>query len=182
MNKIRIADGFSYIIAAVFQVVGVLSYIFTGLAIIVSIGEKITPLDISMFLFFGIIGFVLCRSAKKIRVNRENIKQYLSIIVDGGIYRLDNIAAARGKTYEAVKRDVQKMIQKGYLNRAYIDESTGEVVLLGVKVKEVEKTEAVNRTSPQKPEGKKITCSCCGATNTITGESGECEYCGALLK
>ncbi len=182
MDKIRITSILSYIIAAVFQILGVLSYIFTVLAIIVSLGEEMTPLDISMFLFFGIVGFVLCRSAKKIRANRENIKQYTAIIVDGGVYQLDSIAAARGKSYEAVKKDIQKMIQKGYLNKAYIDESTGKVVLLYPKVKKVEKVETINKTLPKKPEEKKIVCSCCGATNTITGENGECEYCGALLK
>lgn len=52
MDKIRITSILSYIIAAVFQILGVLSYIFTVLAIIVSLGEEMTSLDISMFLFF----------------------------------------------------------------------------------------------------------------------------------
>ena len=71
---------------------GIASYCIAVLGLIVSIGEGITGEDVGMILFFGAAGFALKRVAKKIKIEAENVKQYLSIIVNGNVRQLDTIA------------------------------------------------------------------------------------------
>ncbi len=166
-KMIGIAGGFSYAIA----IVGFIGYF----------PDEFTSEDISLIIFFCLAGFVLRKVAKKIKNDAESVKQYLAIIVNGNVRQLDNIAATTGKSYEVVRTEVQKMIQKGYLKNAYIDESTREVVLPNNRP--VETTATYNNvSSDEKHVTKIVVCPCCGANNTIVGESGECEYCGSPIK
>lgn len=72
------------------------------------------------------------------------------------------------------------MIDKGYLKNAYIDEGLREVVLPNnTPAPQTAATATVNATPVQ---SKIVVCPCCGASNTIYGEMGECEYCGSPLK
>lgn len=158
--------------------VGLCSYALAAIGIL---GIIITPADsrtgMGIFLFFGIAGFVLRKLAKKIKTDAENVKYYLSVIINGNTRQLDNIAATTGKPFEIVKSDIQKMIKKGYLKNAYIDESRREIVLPG------NAPVPANPTNQAKDVPMKIVaCSCCGANNTITGAIGECEYCGSPIQ
>ncbi len=135
-----------------------------------------------LFLFFIAGGVVLLNKAKKIKAEGESIKKYLAIIVNGGERQLDSIAAAAGKQPEIVKNDIQKMIDKGFLKNAYINENTREVVLASASAPISNVT--VNAAAPNSAsmQTRVIACPCCGANNTISGAIGECEYCGTPLK
>ena len=137
--------------------------------------------DVVMILFFGAAGFALRKVAKKIKTDAENVKQYLSIIVNGNVRQLDTIASTTGKSYDVVHKDVTTMIDKGYLKNAYIDEGMREVVLpsSAPTPQNNVNTATVNATPAQ---SKIVACPCCGANNTIYGDMGECEYCGSPLK
>ena len=134
-----------------------------------------------VLLFFAIGGIALLRKSKKMKQESEDIKQYLSIIVNGNVRQLDAIAATTGKTYDVVRKDVKNMIDKGYLKNAYIDEGSREVVLPS-NAPAGQNTENATTTTSAPAQTKIIACPCCGANNTITGETGECEYCGSPLK
>ena len=84
-----------------------------------------------------------------------------------------------GKTYDVAKQDIQKLITKGYLKNAYINEGTREVVLPNII--QGQPSDMAN-TASSSVETKIVTCPCCGANNTVIGETGECEYCGSPLK
>ena len=104
----------------------------------------------------------------------------MSIIVNGNVRQLDMIASATGKSYDVVHEDVQKMIEKGYLKNAYIDEGMREVILPNhapVPQNNVNAAANITQTHP-----RIAACPCCGANNTIYGDMGECEYCGSPLK
>jgi hypothetical protein len=134
--------------------------------------------------FFLIGGVLLIKKANKLSKEAESTRQYLAIIVNGNVRQLDNIAAATGKPYDVVKADIQKMIQSGYLKNAYINENTREVVLpVSAPVSDAN-TAFVNpfQSTPAQPQAKVVACPCCGANNTIYGETGECEYCGSPIK
>lgn len=165
---------------------GIASYVIAILGFVVCIGEGFDSTDVSMILFFGIAGFVLRRVAKKIKTEAESVKQYLAIIVNGNVRQLDNIAATTGKSYDVVKADIQKMIKKGYLKNAYINENTREVVLPGaataVPTAAPVFANPLQAATPAQPQAKIVACPCCGANNTIYGASGECEYCGSPIK
>lgn len=81
---------------------------------------------------------------------------------------MDTIASITGKPYDTVKADLQELISRGYLENAYINESTGEIVLLSGSV-------------PPAPAARVVTCPCCGANNTLYGPGGRCEYCGSPI-
>ncbi len=133
-------------------------------------------------LFFIAGGVVLMKKAKKIKTDGESIKKYLAIIVNGGVRELDTIAATTGKQYDVVKKDIQNMIDKGFLKNAYINENTREVVLATAAPANVNLIgqPAANTASSAAP--RVVACPCCGANNTVTGALGECEYCGTPLK
>lgn len=165
---------------------GIASYAIAALGLVVSIGEGFDSTDITMILFFGIAGFVFQRVAKKIKTDEENVKQYLTIIVNGNVRQLDSIAATTGRSYAVVKADIQKMIKKGYLKNAYINENTREVVLPTGAPSSSENSDFTNAnqsaSAPTQPQVKVVVCPCCGANNTIYGTTGECEYCGSPIE
>ena len=135
-----------------------------------------------IFLFFIAGGVILLNKAKKIKAEGESIKKYLAIIVNGGERQLDAVASATGKQYDVVKNDVQKMIDKGFLKNAYINENTREVVLASAASSNVNVAQPTGGAAPAAVQTRVIACPCCGANNTISGDIGECEYCGTPLK
>lgn len=163
-------------------IAGGVSYVMAILGLVVCLSDGFTSDDVIMILFFAIAGFALRKVAKKIVKDAEDVKQYLSIIVNGNVRQMDNIAATTGKSYEIVRSDIQKMIKKGYLKNAYINESTREVVLPNSETSEMKNVNNSNKIQAEKIPTKIVACSCCGANNTIAGEQGECEYCGSPIK
>lgn len=160
---------------------GIASYCMAILGFIVFITESFAVEDIVLSLFFGAAGFVLRKIAMKIKMESENIKQYLSIIINGNVRQLYAIASTTGKSYDIVYKDIKKMIEKGYLKNAYINENLKEVVLpndVTISQNDINVTTANTATT----QSKIIACPCCGANNTIYGNIGECEYCGSPLK
>lgn len=137
-------------------------------------------------LFFIIGGIALVSKAKKLKKEAESIKQYLAIVVNGNVRQLDTIASTTGKSYDVVHKDIQNMIDKGYLKNAYIDEGMRAVVLPNSvpapqnNVSTVATNAVPVNVAPT--QSKIVVCSCCGANNTIYGDMGECEYCGSPLK
>ena len=166
------------------KIIGIVSCSFAVLGFLVSISDGFDSADVGMILFFGIAGAVLLRLSNKIKKEADSVKQYLSIIVNGGERQLDAIASATGKDYEVVKKDVQKMIDKGFLKNAYINENTREVVLASAAAPAAANTGNIfaKNASAAAAQTRVVSCPCCGANNTISGDIGECEYCGSPLK
>ena len=160
---------------------GIASYCIAALGLLVCISDGFTGDDVVMILFFGAAGFALRMVAKKIKTEAENVKQYLSIIVNGNVRQLDTIASTIGKSYDVVHKDVKKMIDKGYLKNAYIDEGMREVVLPN-SAPAPQNNVNVAAANAAPVQSKIVACPCCGANNTFQGDIGECEYCGSPLK
>lgn len=160
---------------------GIASYCIAALGLLVCISDGFAGEDVVMILFFGAAGFALRKVAKKIKTEAENVKQYLSIIVNGNVRQLDTIASTTGKSYDVVHKDVKKMIDKGYLKNAYIDEGMREVVLPN-SAPAPQNNVNVAAANAAPVQSKIVACPCCGANNTIYGDMGECEYCGSPLK
>ena len=165
-------------------VIGAVFYSIAGLGALVSFGEGFGSDDITAILFFVIAGFALRKFGKKIKKEAEEVKKYLSIIINCEQYQIDSIASSMGKSYSDAKKDIQNMINKGYLKGAYIDEGTRQVVVPKKNKTQEIPTPVLNSITTVKKEAttKVVSCSCCGANNTIVGNIGECEYCGSPLK
>lgn len=162
--------------------------IFGALGFIGCVSDPETTGGAVVAFFFIIGGIALVRKAKKLSKEAESTKQYLAIIVNGNVRQLDSIAAATGKPYDVVKAEIQKMIKNGYLQNAYINENTREVVL-PVATPATPATPAAPgftnllqyTAAPTQPQSRIVSCPCCGANNTIYGAGAECEYCGSPI-
>jgi len=159
--------------------IGIASYCIAGIGFIACLSDGFGSDDIGMILFFGIAGFALQKVSQKIKREAEDVKKYLSVIVNGNERQIDVIASSMGKSYDVAKNDIQKLINKGYLKNAYINEGTREIVLPNIIQ---EQSGDMTNTSSVNVETKIVACPCCGANNTIVGDMGECEYCGSPLK
>lgn len=143
-------------------------------------GDSVGGAIVALFFIAG--GVALILKAKKIKKDAENVRKYLSVIVNGSQRQIDVIAASLGKSYDVAKNDIQNMINKGYLKNAYINEGTREIVLPNANVQaQVDMMTSANNDSTNMTT-RIVACSCCGANNTIAGDVGECEYCGSSLK
>lgn len=169
---------------------GIASYVIAGVGLFSVISYGPEEDDFIYILFFAVAGYVLRRVAKKTKKEAEEVKKYLAIIINGNIRQLDAIAAASGKPYDTVVKDVQKLIDRGFLKDAFLNTNTREVILNNAYTYAPEQisgtTGASTNTATNTPAPelapKVITCSCCGANNMIIGKIGECEYCGAPIK
>ncbi len=159
--------------------IGIASYCIAGIGLVACLSDGFGSDDIGMIFFFGIAGFVLQKVSKKIKRDAEEVKKYLSVIVNGNERQIDVIASSMGKSYDVAKNDIQKLINKGYLKNAYINEGTREVVLPNSNA-HIQAEPTANATSGSIAT-KIVACQCCGANNTVFGNSGECEYCGSAL-
>jgi len=122
--------------------------------------------------------------AKKMKVNGERYSKYISIIVNQSQTSIDNIASAVGLDYSTVSKDLQKMIDVGYFYGAYIDVAQREIIL--AKPVMPQETVSPNLHYAQAPsvqvQERIVNCTSCGANNRVTGQLGECEYCGSHLQ
>ena len=164
------------------KVLGIASCCMAALGFLVCLSDGFDGTDVGMIIFFAAAGAALLYLANKIKKNADSVKLYLNIIVNGGERQLDSVAAATGKQYDVVKKDVQKMIDKGFLKNAYINENTREVVLPSAAPANVNVAQPTGGAAPAAVQTRVIACPCCGANNTVSGYIGECEYCGTPLK
>ena len=161
---------------------GIASCCMAALGFLVCLSDGFDGTDVGMIIFFAAAGAALLYLANKIKKDADSVKLYLNIIVNGGERQLDSVAAATGKQYDVVKKDVQKMIDKGFLKNAYINENTREVVLPSAAPANVNVAQPTGGAAPATVQTRVIACPCCGANNTISGDIGECEYCGTPLE
>lgn len=172
------------------SVLGVLMYCLTGIWAICAMAftdfsdsENVSAFVVFlvMTIVFWVGGFALRRSSKKIKKEANEIKEYLSIIVNRNIRQLDEMVYITGKPYEVIRGDIQKMIDRGYLKSAYIDDSLKEVILPNSTPVPQSGAHVVTANAAS-ARSKIVACPCCGANNAIYGDIGECEYCGSPLK
>ncbi|MBC2579427.1 hypothetical protein [Clostridium sp. DJ247] len=159
---------------------GWISLSFALLGFLVSISEGFESDDVTAILFFLLAGIGLVILGKKIKNNANKSKKYISIIVNDGVIDIDNIAAAIPTSYENAIKDLQKMIDKGFFEGAYINESVRQIV---IPRKHQEPLYNQSNNADQSIRMQIVTCKGCGAHNSIaTGTVGECEFCGSKIE
>ena len=150
---------------------GWLTWALTVVGVISCIAQGFRGSDAMAALILAVFGFILLTIGYTIEAKAVDSEKYRAVI-GNGLRRLDEIGAAVGKDYKQVKKDLEEMIKKGRLEGAYINESTYELVI----------PKDMEMPAEKKPEGRKVKCAGCGAANTVYGDTGECEYCGSILK
>jgi len=165
------------------RVVGIFGWVsisFALLGFLVCMSEGFQSEDIKMIIFFLLAGVGLVILGKKIKNNARKSKKYISIVVNDGITDIDSIAAAIPTVYEDAKKDLQKMIDDGFFEGAYINEAERQIVL---PRKHQEPSYNQSNHTQQSIRMQVVTCKGCGAQNSIAaGTVGECEFCGSKIK
>lgn len=162
---------------------GIASCCMAALGFMVSVTDGFDGTDVGSIIFFAAAGAALLYVANKNKKKADSVKQYLNIIINGAERQIDAIAAATGKQYDVVKKDIQEMIDKGFLKNAYINENTREVVLPSAAPANTNVGQVTSGAAPTTTvQTRVVACPCCGANNTVSGTLGKCEYCGSPLK
>lgn len=141
---------------------------------------------IGPMLFFVGGGVFIIRISKKMQLQGEKFKKYISIVINNKETSIDNIASYMNVSCEEAVNDLKTMIDKGYFLNAYVDLGSRKFV---IRKREYEPININNRESSfnnevkeEKPKIKVVVCRNCGGNNTILdGEVSECEFCGSPL-
>ena len=140
--------------------------IFHGLIALVIAFNWITIL---ISIVFTIVGLVLIIIELTRMPMYKRLPNYFACIADSKNGSLDAISASLGYPYETVVSDIEFLINRGILEKTYINHSRrlitspliGEVIL---------------------QDARRVLCPNCGATNEMIGQTKECDFCGTVLQ
>ncbi|MCT4631936.1 MAG: DUF2852 domain-containing protein [Firmicutes bacterium] len=152
---------------------------------------------ITVFVFLVLAAVALVFFGRKFRRMGSVFKEYIELIVNQEVRKIEMICERTGKSYTEVYNDVEEMIEKGYFKRAYINDR--HEIIFGIK--EGEKTildeiedmfDEPGRVldemegASEAPAQKRMTvvkCKGCGANNEVVVDRvSECEYCGSKIQ
>ncbi|WP_097025638.1 hypothetical protein [Clostridium peptidivorans] len=177
-KRVKIDKMAGFIIGKIVRCLSYLCFFIVAIGTIVYLVNGFMSEDFKVTLSFLVLGVALYILSKKLISDAEKYKKYISIIINENEYIIDNIAEDMSLPTNVVRKDLNNMINNGYFQGAYINNSTNEIVLPQPN------KENINDTTPNyesKIEAKVVTCKCCGAQNKVTTSVGECEYCGSPL-
>ncbi len=126
-------------------------------------------------------GILLLRKGSKTKKQAVRYKKYIDIVVNQNVKSIDHVASAVSLSYDVVAKDLQNMINIGYLKDAYIHQGNREIILKQHEPAPVAYTQTavVEQFAPQTIATR---CSGCGANNVVAvGRASECEYCGTVI-
>lgn len=171
LRRATLDDKTGVVVGTILTLLALLIWLVAAVFFIGLFFRQIDTYDIIAVPAMAIVGFVVVVIGINLTRDAENPKKY-GAVIRSGLRRLDEIGAAVGNARGTVKADLERMIRKGQLEGAYINESTFELVM----------PEDMEMPAEKNPEGRKVECAGCGASNTVYGDTGECEYCGSVLK
>lgn len=142
-----------------------------------------------------IIGVLLIVLSRKRRNLLREFRRYVAAISNEPRGYIPNIAASLGTSEDVVCKNIQRMIKKKLFSNALIDRHSNRIIILGRaehtvsqaahnfhEPPKIQKEPAVNVNAAEL-EMVTVKCRGCGGLNTLAkGRSGECEYCGSVIK
>lgn len=133
-------------------------------------------LAVCLIVFIG-GGLLLFNGSRKVKASGERYEKYIDIILNKHETSIDNIASEMSLSYGKAVKELQDIIDNGYLDDSYIDHGNHEIVLS----QRYRAYEVPNETDRKRPQ-KIVVCKNCGGNNTVTaGSACECEFCGSPL-
>lgn len=131
----------------------------------------------SLLILLG--GVLLLRKERETKKTAAKYKKYINIVVNQDVRNMDDIVSAVGLSYDEVAKDLQSMIDIGYLKDAYIHHSNRQIILKQPEMANHIPYAAMNQVSAVP---KSVRCPGCGANNVVVvGRVSECEYCGTPI-
>lgn len=175
----RIADrklALSRVVATAQIGIGAGFGLFFGLPILVFINPDYETNSSKIILLLICVLFVvgsICLIIHGIKQNRLILlcKNYATILSDGSVNRIDQLARITGQSSDFVRTALTKMIRLGYLENIYVNHTSGEITICsGRDMRSVGKTVSV-------------TCKACGGvTDLAEGAPRVCAYCGSPIQ
>lgn len=152
---------------------------------------------ITVFVFLVLAAVALVFFGRKFRRMGSVFKEYIELIVNQEVRKIEMICEITGKSYTEVYNDVEEMIEKGYFKRAYINDR--HEIIFGIKEGEKTILDEIEdmfdepgrildemEGASEAPAQKRMTvvkCKGCGANNeVVVGRVSECEYCGSKIQ
>lgn len=186
MKNPKVAVGMSKVIGVLQEIMGFLLAILFGPCVIVIFVEDLFETTISggiamlvICLCLTALGVWLIVCGGKNRTLAKKFSKYEEAIKQNPYGRISDIATAVGVSFDAAKKDLEAMIRKKFFPNVFIDWSTNS---LSIRCDEPA-DKAKRRGDPARTEMVMVKCSGCGGINSVPkGQSGECEYCGSVLK
>ena len=139
---------------------------------------------LSVFFVFLAVSIFFIVKGYQIKHKIMRFKQYVLLISNQHLTLIVDLAGSIGKSTDFVKNDLQKMINSKFFTNAFINESTGEIIIGGLQPPPVSTPMWEQTGIPSKPriELENFTCPGCGASGLKPkGAPCNCEYCGAYI-
>lgn len=141
--------------------------------------ESKDTFGICLALLFLAGGISLLYKVAQTKKTAAKYKQYIDLIINHNERSMDKIVSATGVPYNVVAKDLQNMINIGYLKDALINRDTREIIM---KRGENEINMPDMPARQVATEMKSVRCPGCGANNVVVvGKVSECEYCGTPI-
>ena len=119
-----------------------------------------------MFILGGLVLIPFCVYNKK---QNKIFRHIISLIEKQKCYSLDRIGQGIGLDYSKIRTSIQKLIDNGFYEKAYINDTERCIVFPAANGKELNLEE------------KTVICSTCGAKNIVNSNVSKCEYCETIL-
>ena len=153
-------------------------------------GDEITDeVAIATLIFFGILTIAAFRKGFGNFGRIRRFRKYVSLISVQNITSIDLLAGETGKSASFVKKDLRKMIKKGFFANASISTATNEIIIGGRtstgpnREPDSGRGQAHGAEREARREMEVFTCNACGASGTKQkGVMGKCEYCDSAVK
>lgn len=163
------------------SVIGWILVAFGGIGFLAELSDTPEAFGLVLALIFAAGGTLLLLKASKTKKTAIKYKKYIDIVVNQNVKSIDNVASAVGLSYDVVAKDLQDMINIGYLRDAYIHQGNREIIL---KQNEPAPITYAQTVAPGQAAPQTIATRCpgCGANNVVAiGRVSECEYCGTPI-
>jgi DNA-directed RNA polymerase subunit RPC12/RpoP len=144
------------------------------MAIIVA-GPDTSSVMVILIIFIG-PGLFLFMKGLSLKNDAVRYEKYIELICHRGVVSIEEIATEVSLTYAKTAKELEGMINVGYLENAYVDHGKMMVILKG------KEPNAVAGNRPQQQTSKAFVCKNCGGSNVVaSGTTVECEYCGSPI-
>ena len=150
-------------------------FFFTALGMLFSNSEE-EIVSIVMSILCPLLAIYCIVVSHRISRLLADFRRYNAILASDPVKTIYRIAEMTGDTVENVRKNVNRMIEKGYFVNAYIDQS-GKIMLA-----DREKMNQVVGNNDDRKDFITITCPSCGGVNRLVkGQVCKCEFCGAYI-
>lgn len=171
------------LLGKVCSILGYILLVVFGLGGLVSLPNSSNKGEFTAVFVMLMISIFLIRKGWKIKQLIKIHKSYSNIIAESKEISIDEISRITSQTSEIVLKNLKKIIDKGFLENAYINIDRMSVVIKDYEDNFSEINKDTESFSEKDKEMVTVECRGCGAVNKLEkSKVGECEFCGSSIQ